>query len=149
MKKLLSLTCTALCLCSILACPLAAHAAELPAESTAVEMSIQPRWVNVAAMSGNIEPGILGTYKAHGAAVSERSTDKLTVTCTIQKFTASGWSNTSTTWSNTGTGVCEASKSLISLAAGDYRVKVVATVYDAAGNYVETATYYTSSVLVS
>ena len=148
MKRIVSLFCSFMILFSLCTGTVVAYASNNIPQAISTETTIQPRWVIVAVMTGGIEPGLLGTYKAFGGATSERSTDQLTINCTIQQFTSSGWSDTAITWSTTGTGSCSATKSWITLATGDYRVKVVAVVYDSNGNYIETATHYTTSTAI-
>lgn len=103
---------------------------------------VMPAWVDIVVIAGQIEPGLLGTYKATASAGSEHSGDKITLNCTLERFGSSGWASTGTTWSASSNGVVTATKSWLSLSVGDYRIKVEAVVYDKDDKYVETATSY-------
>lgn len=155
MKKVAFLLCNVLLLLTLL--PFSANAESLefsPVTSNPVvfqkmNAGISPLWINVVAVQGTIEPGLLGTYKAIGTVTLDHSDYKATVTCTIQHLVSSKWTDTDITWSKTGNGAIEASKSWISLSSGSYRIKVEATVYNASGSYVETATAYVGNYTVS
>lgn len=153
MKKLSIFIC-GIILLSLTAFPFSASAEEKQfskssASSQFLHAGVSPLWVSVVSMNGAIEPGLLGTYKAYGSVTPDHLSYKLTVTCTIQQLVSSKWTDTDITWSKTGTGVVEASKSWISLSSGNYRIKVEATVYNASGSYVETATSYVGNYTVS
>lgn len=153
MEKTRLLLCTIL-LFAVVACPLSVNAESVTdtvggAASYTGEEGISPYWINVISIGGTIEPGLFGTYKAAAGVTLDHSNYKATLTCTLQQFTASGWTDTNITWTNSGTATVEASKSWINLSTGDYRIKAVATVYNASGGYVETATSYVGNYTVS
>lgn len=152
MKKIRFLLCTVL-LFAVAACPLSANAENVTdtvagAASYTDEEGISPYWINILSIGGTIEPGLFGTYKASAGVTLDHSNYKATLTCTLQQLTASSWTDTDITWTNSGTATVEASKSWISLSDGTYSIKVVVTVYNASGGYVETATSYVGTYIV-
>lgn len=146
MKKLSAFLCCTLLFMTLVS-PVSASAegvrlGKVDASSYSLNEGISPRWVSVVTMTGAIESGLFGSYKAYGSVSADHADYKITATCTIQTSNSGSWTDTDITWSKSDRGSVEASKSWISLSSGSYRIKIVAVVNDASGKYIETATGY-------
>lgn len=117
--------------------------------SVFAESSPQPRWKQLSTFAASLERknGLLSNARVFASADSYNGTTQITLTVTIQKWNGSSYVNTSYTWSSSGRATATVDKN-ISLASGNYIAHCVATVYDANGNYVETATKDTNEIII-
>lgn len=110
---------------------------------------IEPRWKDLSTFSCSLtrESGLLSNAHVYAHASSWISSNTISLTVTIQKWSGSSYVNTPYSWSSSGKGSASVDSN-ISLSAGNYIAHCVATVHDANGNYVETVTKDTNEIII-
>ena len=146
MKRIRSLALSFGLLASMFCFPVYAGAtAGQPIQNTTTEQSGQVSLLRWTSMS-QIYYGLTisnGTAEISTSCYSWYSTDKIYVTTTLQKIAGVQVSDIQS-WSASGTGSAYNTGSC-TVSSGTYRTKVVASVYDSSGKFIETIIVYSTS----
>jgi len=129
-----------ICLTSIIA---------IPAYAAGEKNGPQPRWTEISVFPCSLtrQSGLFTNAHLLGSVTTYSSYSKIELTVTVQEFTGGAFTDTSRSWSASGNGYAGVTKD-IKLPAGSYRLKAVATIYSASGQYIETVTNYSSDIII-
>lgn len=130
------------CLISVAAEP---PADDLPMPTDDMTVDELLRWQATAIVARSVTISANGTSNTEVMYTCYNLSNRIYLTVTLQKANGAVWSNYKT-WTASGTGAMLFEQSL-AVERGTYRAKVVGTVYDSSGNYIETVEVYTSTAI--
>lgn len=108
----------------------------------AEETAISPRYAYIDKYSCSLNISSSGTATCKASCYSISSAYKVRVNCYYQYYNSNQWSSFKF-WSDTNNYYASVSEQANTISGiTNYRLKAVFTIYDSAGNQLETATYY-------
>lgn len=131
MKRIL---CVALVICTLLSISVPCFASE--------EQAVSPRYTYIKNAYYSLTISSAGVATCEANCQSVNSSQKVRVQCYYQYYNSSKWSSFKY-WADTAYYAAEVNEQANTISGiTSYRIKAVFTIYDSAGNQLETATYY-------
>lgn len=110
---------------------------------------IQPRWKILSSMSSELLNyyGIWNNAEVRCTAQCGNDTVRIDMRVTIVRWNGNAYVDTSTYWTDSGKGAVNIAEKC-HLGEGNYKARTVVTLYDSAGNFIETITEYSDDIVI-
>ena len=114
----------------------------------AAPRAVEPRWISLDTFQIGISPASgSSNIRAAAAVTAYNPTHKLNLTMTLMFRQGQNFVSTGISWTSSGNGATGIDKS-VRMSAGEYMVQATVVLTTASGEYIETVTRNSSSVVV-